>query len=229
MPIPKKEKKYIPKTAKERVYQTLKEWIETNTLKPGEKIFDVDLATYFEVSRTPVREAMQLLADQKLIEIRPGKESRVAPIDLDYMREIYTILGSLHALAIRFAFPKITKQTIQKLETINNNIRAEVPKNFVDMDNRFHECILELVSNPLLCDFCITLAAHANRFKLIYLSVTKIDDSSESVNGHQQIIDALKSRDLTLAEAAVQCNFTYMLEKIDDFENTYQNSTICFS
>lgn len=229
MPIPKKEKKYIPKTARERVYQTLKEWIETNTLKPGEKIYDVDLATYFEVSRTPVREAMQLLADQKLIEIQPGKESRIAPIDLDYMREVYTILGSLHALAIRFAFPKITEQIIQKLETINENIHAEVPEEFVDMDNRFHECILQLVSNPLLHDFCITLAAHANRFKLIYLSVAKIDDPSESVNGHQQIIDALKAGDLASAEAAVQYNFTYMLEKIDYFENTYQDSAIHLS
>lgn len=75
MPIPKKTNVQAPKTARARVYQTLKEWIENNTLKPREKIYDTELASYFEVSRTPVREAMQLLADQKLIEITPGKKA----------------------------------------------------------------------------------------------------------------------------------------------------------
>ena len=86
MPIPLKTEPQVPQTARQRVYSQLKKWIVNGTLTPEEKISDLELANYFSVSRTPVREAMQLLADQRLIQIFPGKESRVAPIDLEQAR-----------------------------------------------------------------------------------------------------------------------------------------------
>ena len=81
MPIPVKQQTEERLTAKALVYKTLREWITDGTLQPGEQIYDQEIAKYFNVSRTPVREAMQLLADQKLLEIEPGKQSRVAKFD----------------------------------------------------------------------------------------------------------------------------------------------------
>ena len=74
MPIPKQVSYEAPKSAKMRIYEALREWIIDGTLQPGEKILDSEISQYFSVSRTPVREAIQMLAEQKLIEIRPGKE-----------------------------------------------------------------------------------------------------------------------------------------------------------
>ena len=57
MPIPLVQKGAIPRTtAKERIYHTLRQWIIAGTLEPGERLNDVELAHYFSVSRTPVRE-----------------------------------------------------------------------------------------------------------------------------------------------------------------------------
>ena len=67
MPIPVKQQAEERLTAKALVYKTLREWITDGTLQPGEQIYDQEIAKYFNVSRTPVREAMQLLADQKQI------------------------------------------------------------------------------------------------------------------------------------------------------------------
>lgn len=214
MPIPQKENYSVPKTARERIYQTLKNWIQTNTLKPGERISDTDLASYFSVSRTPVREAMQLLADQKLIEILPGKESRVTPIDFVSIREDYLILARLNALAIRFAFPHITAQHIQELEELNEQIKASSFTAFAELDNEFHTQILDIAGNPFLIDFCDTLCAHVIRFKLFYLESSY--DISECYEGHKKILDALKARDLDIAEKLMYDNFAYMTSYLDE-------------
>lgn len=80
MPLPKSNQPKPPRTAKERIYQTLLEWIIDGTLAPGEKLNDSEISKFFNVSRTPVREAMQLLSDQRLIDIYTEKASIVSPI-----------------------------------------------------------------------------------------------------------------------------------------------------
>ncbi len=86
---------------------------------------------------------MQLLADQKLIEILPGKESRVTPIDFASIREDYLILAKLNALAIQFAFPHITAQHIKELEELNEQIKTSSFTTFAELDNEFHTQILD--------------------------------------------------------------------------------------
>lgn len=215
MPIPQKPREQTPKTARARVYQTLKEWIESGTLKPGEKIYDTNLAAYFEVSRTPVREAMQLLADQKLIEITPGKESRVADIDFQQLKEIYILLGDLNARALEFAFPFITENHIEELESINQKLQADEADCFMTQDSMFHQYIIRLSGNDFLSDFCNTLNAHAARFRHIYADSAPHHSIQEAYLGHERIISALKKKDLPAARQAISDNFTYMLPKID--------------
>lgn len=72
MPIPTAPASEPRQTVREKIYNTMLEWIVNGTLQPGEKILDTEIAQYFSASRTPVREAIQLLADQRLIEITPG-------------------------------------------------------------------------------------------------------------------------------------------------------------
>jgi len=215
MAVPKKQTTSIPKTARERIYQTLKEWIQQNTLKPGEKIYDKELAEYFEVSRTPVREAMQLLADQRLIEIRPGKDSIVTPIDLEQIKEIYVILGSIQSLGVRFAFPKITAQIIEQLEQINEQISKASSMELLKFDQAFHQCILDAAGNPFLDNFYSMLNTHITRFQLSYVETGLDFDKKETLLAHQNIIDALKDKDLARAEKEINQNYLFMLDKID--------------
>ena len=71
MPIPKKDSALQRKSAKDLVYETLCDWIIRGEMMPGEKLLDTELAAYFNVSRTPVREALQMLETQKLIKVTP--------------------------------------------------------------------------------------------------------------------------------------------------------------
>ena len=73
MPIPERPQALQRQSAKSVVYQTVCDWIITGVMKPGEKILDSELASYFNVSRTPVREALQLLQNQKLVCVIPAR------------------------------------------------------------------------------------------------------------------------------------------------------------
>ena len=67
MPLPTGDLSFDRRSAKQKVYETVKDWIIEGQFKPGEKVSDVEIAEYFNVSRTPVREALQLLEAQKLV------------------------------------------------------------------------------------------------------------------------------------------------------------------
>lgn len=216
MPIPKKNSSERPKTARERIYTTLKEWIIDGTLKPGEKISDMEISEYFSVSRTPVREAMQLLADQKLIEIFPGKESRVAPIDWSNAEQVYIMLAELQVLAVQFAFSKISDETISKLENINRELEEALQSDYLEVirncDNAFHDVMLELSGNSFLTNFNDILRNHVMRIENIYYSSQKKHVSS--VSEHEAIIDALRRGNLKDAEDAVRANWLHAMEVV---------------
>ena len=72
MPLPREESSFERLSAKQRVYETVKDWIIEGQFQPGEKVSDIEIADYFKVSRTPVREALQLLEAQKLVVSYPA-------------------------------------------------------------------------------------------------------------------------------------------------------------
>ena len=116
MPIPPQTQILPRTTAKERVYQTLRQWIINGTLQPRERLNDVELARYFSVSRTPVREALQRLSEKKLVQIVPSSGTYVAPIDDQDMAHVYQLLVALQSLALELCIRTITPDQLERLE-----------------------------------------------------------------------------------------------------------------
>lgn len=217
MPIPSKAIPAVPKTARERVYTQLKQWIIDGTMKPDEKISDTELAEYFSVSRTPVREAMQMLADQKLIKIYPGKESRISKIDITQARKNYIIISQLYVMAIEFAFSDITESDIAALKEINNHFLAALNShdsvNAHKYDRQFHSYFLEIVPNDFLSDFIDTLDCHVERVETVFFNDQK-GVQSLSATQHDAIISALEKRDLEQAVEQTRNNWLHTLKCI---------------
>lgn len=224
MPIPKKKKDDEPKTARERVYSELKRWIVEGTLQPDEKISDMELAEYFSVSRTPVREAMQLLADQKLINIYPGKESRIAPINMENTKQVYQIIAKLHCLAVEFAFPHINEKVLSELTEINHKfgeqLRHRNSASAHQYDRQFHGVFLKIASNDFLINFIDVLDCHVERIERLYYNSRLIDISS--FDHHKAIIDALSKKDL---DSAIQKTSENWLYTVDIIFNASQTET----
>lgn len=218
MPIPSPEKKAEPQlTARERIYNTLRDWIIDGTLAPDEKVSDTEIAAYFSVSRTPVREALQRLADQKLIEIFPGKESRVAGLNLAQVRQTYIMLAELQGLAVRFAYDKISGQTLRELAQINRQLADAWQQNdrkaVQRYDQAFHARFLELAGNEFLTNFSNTLYIHALRTENLYYALTATGKSS--ADEHEAILAALQNHDPERAVAEMRANWTHTADLLE--------------
>lgn len=213
MPIPTAPASEPRQTVREKIYNTMLEWIVNGTLQPGEKILDTEIAQYFSASRTPVREAIQLLADQRLIEITPGRASRVAPIDLELARSNYLLMGKLNALAAELAGSRLDKAFLSglrlRLAEMNSAVEQGDYKGIITADYAFHYAFFEEAGNPFLKDFFRNLYAHCLRIETLYFS--RGNDFSESVRQHTMILDALSAGDLPAAQVVLTENWTHTI------------------
>ena len=212
MPVPqKKSDNHL--SAKDRIFQTVQQWIIEGTLEPGERINDMELADYFSVSRTPVREALQLLGEQKLVQVLPSRGTYVTEIDLEDLRYVYEILGGLHALALEFCMDRLTETDLADLEALNQGFLrcAGVGlSSAIEADHAFHRHICELSGNPYLCAYSEQLSAQAQRNENRYFR--DYNHLVGSFEAHQRIIDALRRKDLPTAQAEIRQNWASSLE-----------------
>lgn len=214
MPIPSEQKPMVRMTARERVYKTLQQWIVNGTLLPEERLNDIELAKYFSVSRTPVREALQMLAEQKLVKMVPSSGTFVAPIDLKDMAYVYELLGGLQAYAIELGIDRATAEQLAVLRRVNETFfkyaqQGDAEKT-MDADWAFHHCIAELSENHYLITYTeqLMMQAHRNEMRFFKTYV----HPRQSYEAHGRIIHALEQRDLESAKISVCENWQISLQ-----------------
>ncbi len=219
MPIPKKSSPEPPKSAKMRVYEVLRDWIIDGTLQPGEKILDSEISEYFNISRTPVREAMQMLSDRKLIEVFPGKGSIVTSPGAINIEQIYRILAEMHCLALEFAWPSIDASAVSELKQLNRRLKDSAQKqDHKDCrlaDYQFHNVFVRLAGNPFIGDITDVLSSHVARLENIYFGSRP--DVTESARIHDEIIAALEENDPETARQKMHLNW---MHTVDVLKNT---------
>ncbi len=209
MPIPTVEKISLHTTAKDNVYTVLRQWIIEGTLQPGERLNDAELAKYFSISRTPVREALQMLSEQGLITIQPSSGTFVAPIDPADVRHVYHFLGELQAYALELVFPLLTPAVLADLQELNDRMIYCVGRGkAVEInaaDSAFHQKLADLSGNPYLIRFTGQLLTQASRSE-IQCFWTPVR-AQESAVLHGQILAALSGKDLPAAQQLIRQNW----------------------
>src|SRR5690554_3323906 len=129
MPIPSNNHTPMRLTAKETAYNQILQWIIDGTLLPGEKINDTELAEALGVSRTPVRESLQLLESQGFVKMYPGKATQVTEVDRNSINELLPPLAAMQALAAELAIPNLTASDLELLNEKNKKLEKAVRLN----------------------------------------------------------------------------------------------------
>ena len=214
MPIPLKQPAPKKEPVKMKIYHTLCEWITYGTLQPGERLNDQEICEYFEVSRTPVREAMQMLAGQKLIEIYPNKGTVGSELDVEHAEKWYLPLAHLHALAAELACRVITDEQIEELAALDRQIQKCIAQGNIvatlHTDLALHNRILVIADNEFLCEFSETLMLHIQRMEYTLLQTYGL--SADSFVSHDRLIEALRRRDAETAAREMMHNWLVSLE-----------------
>ena len=197
MPLPTGDLSFDRRSAKQKVYETVKDWIIEGQFKPGEKVSDVEIAEYFNVSRTPVREALQLLEAQKLVKSYPGRATIVTELESEHIEKWYPPMIALQKLAIELAVKNVTPEFLEILRRRNREFcdsveRKESPMDIFRADKAFHNCILEAAGNEYVADFCNILWIHIQRLEYKFFRDASM---STSIEEHEKMIEALENRD----------------------------------
>src|SRR5215218_5031680 len=159
-------------TARVRVYANLRDAIVRADLAPGRQLSENELAASLGVSRTPVREALVRLRDDRLVEIVPQLGTFVTPISTRAVADAQFIREALECAAIRAAAPRVTHVDIAALErTLAAQERARDVEDFdafYVLDDEFHQAICDLSGRSV---WLITQRAkgHLNRIRRLSL------------------------------------------------------------
>ncbi|MEQ3626087.1 MAG: GntR family transcriptional regulator [Celeribacter sp.] len=195
--------KFVQKDA----YGMILDAIDTGLYKPGDRLVESELAERFGVSRTPVREALQRLETQSLLE-RDGRSLIVASLDHNQLAELYVVRCELEGLAARLAARHATAEEVRVLSDMIDEDHALIPdpNALARANRRFHRQI--------------HLASH-NRFlvqqlDLVYRSMALMATTSLAVEGrsetalseHQDIVDAIRARDEDAADASLRSHIS---------------------
>ena len=124
MPIPTDSPTPQRSLLRDDVYRSIRDAIVRGQLAPGEQLRDQELGAWLQVSRTPVREALQRLAQAGLVVAEPGRMTRVAPEDPALILAARQIAAELHGLAIDLAFPTLNEAALDEMEKANDRLSA---------------------------------------------------------------------------------------------------------
>jgi DNA-binding GntR family transcriptional regulator len=196
----------LPVPSSERVYQVLKHRILAGMLEPGSRLVELQLATEFQVSRTPVREALKRLTAEGLLAIDALRGIVVSDVDARELEEIFVIRAALEGLGARLAAERVTGTDLMKLrllvEMMRENARTSQWEAMVQANIKFHDVVHHAAGNNRLRHMTRNLLDFARRFSgEAFASQARAE---EVLMEHERIIAALEARDPDRAEAATQ-------------------------
>lgn len=203
------------KPLRELVLETIREAIINGTLKPRERLMEIQLAEELGVSRTPIREALRKLELEGFIVMVPRKGAYVADITFKDIADVFEIRASLEALAAGLAAERITEEEIEYLERhLVEKADAIAKKDIsrlVEVDTKFHEAIYRASRNERLFSIINNLREQIQRYRS--LSLAYPGRMKHSLEEHRLIVEAIQARDIPGARQAAQ-------EHIENAENS---------
>jgi DNA-binding GntR family transcriptional regulator len=205
------------KSKKTIVYDNLKRRIITNALKPGDPLNEGILSKELKISKTPVREALQQLDKEGLIENIPGKGAFVSRFTFQDIRELFEIREILECEVIRRVASKgdlnlAEAQAIRDKFAASDTNGGRTSKSYFNAGDQIHSFIFTAWANRKLIREYQGLQEQIVRITLHFFSQNRQERAAESFKEHLEIIDALIARDPVRAEKAMRIHIQNSLE-----------------
>lgn len=175
----------------------LRDHIVEGHIDPGARIPERELCERYGVSRTPLREALKVLAAEGLIELLPNRGARVRQFTESDVRNLFEVLSGLDFVAGRLACERISDDAITAIERMHldmytHYLRRELAEYF-KLNQRIHQTIVDAAANPLLSANYANLNAIVRRLRFA-ANLANGDRLADAMREHEAIIDALRRR-----------------------------------
>src|SRR3954451_31939 len=202
-------------TARARVYANLRDAIVRADLAPGRQLSENELAASLGVSPTPVREALQRLRDDRLVEIVPQLGTFVSRISTRAVGDAQFIREALECAAVRAAAQRVTAEDLDALE---QNLAAQERARdnedfdaFYVLDDQLHQAICDL-SGHSVWNITQRAKGHLNRIRRLSLPIPAYLDAM--IDEHREIVAYLAEHDPDGAESALRHHLQMVLREV---------------
>ncbi|MDZ4792062.1 MAG: GntR family transcriptional regulator [Hyphomicrobiales bacterium] len=177
--------------------QRLRDMIINGDLAPSTKVPERQLCETFGVSRTPLREALKVLAAENLVILAPNRGAVVAPIVLEELEEILPVMAALESLSGLLATRMMNNEQIAEVRGLHNELRLRYEegdqKAYFATNRRIHDKIRNGAANELLTLHYNQVSYRIRRARLVTGVSQKLWD--QSMIEHEEIITRLEARD----------------------------------
>jgi DNA-binding GntR family transcriptional regulator len=201
----------------DRIYGALKRRILTCAMLPGERIAEKELADSLQVSRTPLREALNRLALENLVVLMPHRGYAVAPMTLESIHELSEVRRINESEAAALAARRVTDDALADLERA---ARAEhtggdrgAYETYLRNNSSFHLALVRATRNSRLEG--IVMAALDQLQRAEYLGLDTAEKNARIISGeHMAIVDALRAHDAPRARRLMRAHIGASQERI---------------
>jgi DNA-binding GntR family transcriptional regulator len=196
-----------PKALYEEVAELLRQRIFSNELAPGSWIDELRLAEAYGISRTPLREALKVLATEGLVTMKVRRGAYVTEVSDKDQSDVYHLLSLLESDATGIVAQQASDTDLAELVQIHQELHAakDNTERFFEVNERFHMRLLEMANNRWRTQLVLDLrkVMKLNRHNSLF----KSGRIEESLQEHQDIMDALLAHDAALSQQRMQTHF----------------------
>ncbi len=205
--------------AVDAVHQALKEAILSSHLRPGERLAVDSLAQKLGVSLTPVRHAIQLLASEGLVEVKPRSGTFVARVCADDVRETFEIRCALECMALEKAIDRITSNDLQRLRALLKAMRKPIrnaadQKEHEEQNKEFHSILLRAAGNRRLLEMYDALNANIKIARIHASEKDWTNRLEQEYEEHEAIVKALEQKRKAQAVKALRKHIFRAMESL---------------
>ena len=206
-----------------KIRDSLEQRIVEGELSNGKRLDETELSGFYGVSRTPVREALQRLAESGLAEHLPRRGTFVRSPSLSQLVEMFEVMAELECMAIRLAARRATSNDIDALEKDNETCRAAVAANdtkkYYEINARLHGRIYQMSGNSFLANEVRRLHDRLRPFRRLQLRVR--GRMEESMAEHDIILAALRDGDADRAMETMKKHITIVGVRFNDLVSSF--------
>ena len=180
------------------ILSRLRDYVVEGNIAAGARVPERQLCELFGISRTPLREALKVLAAEGLIELLPNRGARVRQLSERDLEELFDVMGGLESLAGRLACENISDAEIAEIERLHYEmygyyLRSDMHGYFL-VNQHIHERIVAASRNETLRATYATFAGRIRRVRYTANFARKRARWAEAMREHEMILDALRRR-----------------------------------
>lgn len=208
-----------------KAYEAIRKAVISQKLKPGSPINEADVAKKLKMSRTPIRESIQHLAADGLVDIIPRRGAFIRTFGVEDIFRCYEVAEALEGMAVyllttRYSQGEIDKENLKELDRLVSQMEMNIEKKdgigWASNDDLFHVAIYKMCGNPSIIEF---LDKTKGQLNCVLWFMSPYVDKKESNREHREIVKAISDGDAERARTVMQRQFRRVRRQLKEIRS----------